>query len=88
MGNKFYILNNHIYIPKKIETLSGMILATDQYELQNTFGCESNCESAWDKDFICPDSMLEDVIGYAIQNIMQTKQIPEDEKPDLNNNSK
>jgi|TARA_R110000868_G_scaffold74337_2_gene214894 hypothetical protein len=85
---KFYVLNNHIYVPREIEALSGVILALDQYELDEMSSCEENCESAWDKDFICPSSMLEDVIGYAIQNIVQTKQIPEDEKPDLNNNSK
>ena len=85
---KFYILDGYIYIPKEIRTLSGIVLAIDQYELDEVCGCSEGCESAWDKEFICPDSMLEDVIGYTIQNILQTKQIPEDEKPDLNNNSK
>lgn len=87
-GNKFYILDNHIYVPREITELSGLILALDQYELDDICSCEENCESAWDKEFICSDSMVEDVIGYAIQNIMQTKQIQEDGKPDLNNSTK
>lgn len=86
--NKFYILDGYIYVPREIAALSALVLALDQYELDDMCGCSDNCESAWDKEFICPDSMLEDVIGYAVQNILQTKQIPEDEKPDLNNNSK
>jgi len=88
LEEKFYVLNNHIYVPREIEALSGNILALDQYELDSISSCEENCQSAWEKDFICPDSMLEDVIGYSIQNIVQTKQIQEDEKPDLSNNSK
>lgn len=86
--DKFYILDDYIYVPTEIISLSGIVLALDQYELDDMCGCEDNCESAWDKEFICPDSMLEDVIRYAIENIAMTKQIPEDEKPDLNNNSK
>jgi hypothetical protein len=86
--NKFYILDEYIYVPREIETLSGLVLALDQYELNQMSECSEGCESAWDKEFICPDSMLEDVITYTLQNILQTKQIPEDEKPDLNNNSK
>tara|TARA_R110002012_G_scaffold251922_1_gene429914 strand:+ start:1126 stop:1755 length:630 start_codon:yes stop_codon:yes gene_type:complete len=87
-NDKFYLLNGHIYVPFKIKALSGLVLALDQFELDELCDCEENCESAWDKEFICPDSMLEDVIRYAVENIAMTKQIPEDSKPDLNNNSK
>jgi len=86
--NKFYILGDHIYVPQEIVTLSGLVLALDQYELDDMCGCNDNCESAWKKEFIAPDSMLEDIISYSIQNILQTKQIPEDEAPNMNNNSK
>lgn len=87
--DKFYILDGHIYIPRHINALSALVLAIDQYELDNfCCDCDEDCESAWDKEFICPDSMLEDVISYTIQNLLQTKQIPEDESPNLNNNSK
>ncbi len=87
-SNKFYILDGYVYVARSIQTLSALVLALDQYELDAVSGCSDNCESAWDKEFICPDSMLEDVVNYTTQNIAQTKQIPEDEKPDLNNNSK
>jgi len=86
--NKFFILGGHIYVPKEISALSGLILAMDQYELDNICGCKEDCESAWDKEFIAPNSMLDDVISYTIQNALQTKQIPEDEKPNLNSNDK
>ena len=86
--DKFYILDNHIYVPREVWTLSGIVLALDQYELDELCGCNENCESVWDKEFIAPDSMLEDIVGYTIQNMAQTKQIPEDEKPDLSNNTK
>jgi hypothetical protein len=86
--DKFYILGGHIYVPREIEALSGLVLAIDQFEVDCLCGCTEDCESAWDKEFICPDSMLEDVISYSIQNILQTKQIQPDENPDLNENSK
>lgn len=86
--DKFYILDGYIYIPQNVKTLSGLVLALDEYELDALCGCEEKCESAWKKQFIAPDSMLEDVIGYTIQNITQTKQISPDEKPDLSNNIK
>lgn len=86
--NKFYILDEHIYVPRDIEVLSGIVLATDQYELDEMSECGEDCKSAWDYEFVVPDSMLEDVISYTIQNIIQTKQIQPDEKPDLNENSK
>jgi len=86
--NKFYILDDYIYVPDDVEALSGLVLTLDQYEMDENCGCTDNCESVWDKEFICPDSMLEDVIGYAIQNISMTKQIPKDEKPDLSTNIK
>jgi len=88
LTGKFYVLNDHVYIPEEIETLNGLILCLDQYELDEMSECTDLCESAWDKDFIAPDSMLEDVISYTLQNLGMTKQLPEDEKPDLNNNTK
>lgn len=87
-SNKFYLLDGYIYVPDCVEALSGLVLNLDHYDLDEACGCTDNCESVWEKQFVCPDSMLEDVISYAIQNISMTKQIPEDEKPDLNNNSK
>lgn len=85
--NKFYIIDDHIYIPRKVKQLSALILATDQYELDELCDCEESCESAWEKDFICPDSMLDDVISYTLQHMAQSKQIPEDENPNLSNNN-
>ena len=86
--DKFYILGGHIYISREIEAVSGLVLATDQFEVDNFCDCTENCESAWDHKFIAPDSMLEDIISYTVQNILQTKQIPVDEKPDLSSNTK
>lgn len=87
-NNKFYLLDDYIYVPDEIEALSGLILSLDQYELDESCGCNDNCKSAWDYEFVAPDSMLEDIISYTIQNIVMTKQIQPDEKPDLNENSK
>lgn len=87
--NSFYILDGHIYVPREISALSALVLALDQYEVDNfCCDCDENCKSAWDHEFIAPDSMLEDIISYTVQNLLQTKQIPEDSKPDLSNNSK
>jgi hypothetical protein len=86
--NKFYIIDNYIYIPQKVQVLSGLVLALDHYELDNLFDCTEDCKSAWEKEFICPDSILEDVIGYTIQQASISKQIPTDEAPNLNSNEK
>ena len=86
--NKFYILDNYIYVTDEVEALSGLVLVLDQYELEEACGCTENCKSVWDFEFVCPDSVLEDVISYTIQNMMMTKQIQPDENPNLNENSK
>jgi len=86
--DNFYILDNYIYVPKKVKSLSGLVLAIDQFELDN-IDCEcDDCESAWDKRFIAPDGQIEDIIEYTTQKLLQTKGIPSDEKPNLNENEK
>jgi len=86
--NKFYIIDNYIYIPKEVKVLSGLILSIDQYELDIFCDCSEDCESAWEKEFIAPDSQLEDIINYTIQQVSMSKQIPVDEKGNLNSNEK
>ena len=87
-SDKFYILDDYIYIKDHIEVLSGLVLMLDQYDLEELCGCSEGCESAWDKEFIAPDSLLEDIVNYTIQHILQTKQIVPDESADLNENKK
>jgi hypothetical protein len=88
INDKFYILNDHIYIPSKIKVLSGLVLAMDQYELEKMSDCTENCDSFWDFDFPCPDSILADVIQYSVEQIMISKQIPKNESGNLNENEK
>jgi len=88
INSNFYILDNHIYVPRKIKTLSGLILAMDQYELKKLSGCTDCCDSFWDFNFPCPDSILADVIQYSVEQIMVSKQIVSDEKGNMNENEK
>lgn len=88
VSKKFYILDGYIYIPSHEKSLSALVLGLDQYEIDNLCECKNDCESFWEKDFIAPSGMIEDIITYTVQNILQTKQIPEDEKPNLNSNDK
>ncbi|MFT6125718.1 MAG: hypothetical protein ACJAVA_000159 [Flavobacteriaceae bacterium] len=88
ISDRFYILDGYIYITQEIEVLSGLILAIDQYELDNFSSCTENCKSAWEYDFIAPDSLLEDIIGYTLQQVSMPKGISTDEKPNLNSNDK
>lgn len=87
-NNKFYILDDYIYVSDEVELLSGLVLVLDLYDLEDACDCTESCESVWDKEFISPDSMTEDVIKYSVENILMTKQIPPDEKPDLSENIK
>lgn len=80
----FYILDNYIYKPDHVKAVSALVMGMDQYELDQMCECKNECKSAWEYDFICPDSLLEDVIAYSVQNILQTKQIPENETSNLN----
>lgn len=93
--DKFYLLNDYIYIPKRIKTLSGLVLMLDQYNLDELSECgddsvggNGGCESAWNKTFIAPSSSLEDIIAMTVQTLLITKQMPEDEKANLNSNER
>lgn len=86
--DKFYIIDDFIYVPRDIKSLSGLFLALDEYELDEFCGCNDNCEDFWEKSFNCPSSILDDVITYTLQHVLQNKQIPADEKPNLSNNEK
>lgn len=89
--SRFYVLGDYIYVPERVDMLSALVLMPDQYELDAISSCEegeANCESAWEKIFICPDSLLSDVIDYTIQNVSVTKQITPDERSNLNENEK
>jgi len=83
----FYIINDHIYVPARIKKLSALILMQDQYELDIIAGLDI-CEGYFDKLFIAPDSLLEDIIAFSIQQISTIKSIPEDEKDNLSSNDK
>ncbi len=47
LQSKFYILEDYIYIPERVDTLNALILMPDQYELDAISSCgeEVNCES-------------------------------------------
>lgn len=83
--DKFYLLEDHIYIPMDVCELNALAIHLDPYDLNQLSSCSDKCKSAWEYDFVCPDSMLEDVLSYTIQNLLQSKSIQEDEAYNLNN---
>lgn len=87
--NKFFIIDDYIYIPNN-SLLRGVIygIFPDQYDAFKLSSCDDSCESAWDKPFIITSNLLEATINQALQILYINKQIPEDEKANLNSNEK
>lgn len=89
----YYIWDDYIYIPMEIEAITVLALTLDPKKAKEISGCgkedEDKCKSQWDYDFICPDKLVEYVIGEALQEITGTKvQIPIDENPNMDINQK
>lgn len=84
-GENFYILDDYLYIPDvNVKKVNLLVLALDLYDLNQLSSCNEDCMSAWDYKFVCPDKLLEQVIRDTVQQLTITKQIREDENPNLN----
>lgn len=86
--NYFYVKDEYVYIPD-IEFLVGnmYLVSPDLYELEQMSECSENkCDSVWDFEFICPNKLEDVVIQETIKQLSITKQIQEDDNPNLNPN--
>jgi hypothetical protein len=85
----FYIKDNYLYIPDtEVEIVNVSLITLDLFDLDELSSCkESNCKSAWDYDFICSDKLMEVVISETIKEVVLSKQVQEDQNPNLNEGS-
>lgn len=85
-GKHFYIIDGYLYIPDvKLKKVNLLILTLDLYDANEISTCSENCMSAWDYNFVCPDKILEQVIRDTVQQLTITKQVKDDENPNLSN---
>lgn len=85
----FYIKDNYLYIPDtEVEVVNISLITLDLFELDELSSCgEGNCKSAWDYEFICSDKLMEVVISETIKEVALSKQVQEDQNPNLNEGS-
>jgi len=85
-GEVFIYLGSdmHIYIPdEEIYNLSLDLITLETEKC----GCDDECKSAWDYEFIVPDRFLKIVVDETVQKILLRKQTPEDQNPNGVNGS-
>ncbi len=88
-GGYYYVVNNDLYIPNsEIEIVKITLLTLDE-KASDCDSCEeNNCKSYWDTELVIPDKLLGIAIQQTIQQISMRIQIPKDENPDLDSNTK
>lgn len=85
----YYVKDGYIYIPNSdIEVGEIDVISIDQYELNRISGCDDDCSSAWEYEFIITSDLLNQVVKETVQEISMRLQIPTDENPNLNSNEK
>ena len=72
----YWIIDNHLIVPKDIEAVK------IKYLKRNVL------TEGIDVELTTPDWMIGEIIKYVIQDIRNTKSIPSDEDPNMNNNIK
>ena len=87
----YYVQDGYLYLPDcEIEVINITLVTLDNKKVDELSSCKDcdNCKSQWDYEFVCPDKLLTNVINETYKKITMLLQIPVDEKPDLNINSK
>jgi hypothetical protein len=75
---KYYWLdgNNHLIVPYEIEMVKLKLLA------------KGDSKQGINADLLTPSWMIADIIKYVVQDVRNSKTIPMDENPNMNNNLK
>ena len=82
----FWIENKHLVIPdSEVEMVSVMMLTADTSVNNQSSG---NCVKILDREFPCLDYLLASVLELTTKQVMTSKQVPADEKSNLNSNIK
>lgn len=93
-GNEFkyfYISDGYVYIVNSTsEIININALFLDEEAALKLSDCEEcdDCKSKLDNKFICPSEFLSTVRDQTLNIILTSKQIPEDENPNLDSNQK
>lgn len=85
----YFIENGHLYVTAEVEAVKVRLIALRGVEVEE---CEckktDNCKSGWDYQFPITDLLLDSVRTQTIQELIMTAQIPKDENPNMDSNSK
>lgn len=86
----YYVEDNYLYLPdSEFELVDIKILTLDTESVDELSGCSTcdECESTWDKTFVCPDRHIRDVINATVAELSGTwRRITPDENPDKDSN--
>lgn len=89
---KYAILgsDNHLYIPDSaVEIVNVLLFSLDDDRAKiSTCGSYDECQSPLDAEVTVPDKILSPAIDMTLQKLAMRLQIPRDENPDTNSNSK
>lgn len=92
MARKFYIRDGHLFIPDVHILGVDIEMITQNLKYANDVSdCAKydKCKSIWDYDFVCPDKLYEPLVAATLQELAGvTRQIPEDENPNMDSNIK
>lgn len=89
----FYIKDGFLYLPDStVEYVTITYIPFDETEVEEVSQCgnETNegCKSVWDYEFIVPDKLSEQVVTETIQEVFNSKRVPVDTLPNLDENQK
>ena len=73
--------DGYLYTPEEIYHLSLDMITIETEKC----GCDDECKSGWDYEFIVPDRFVKAVVDETVQKILVRKQTPEDQNPNLIN---
>jgi hypothetical protein len=90
----YYVSDEYLYIPDtEVEAVNVVLLAMDKSEAEGLKGCgrdaDCECKSYWDYEFVCPEKLLEYVIGETVNEIAGLRlKVTTDEAADLDSNQR
>lgn len=87
---EWFVFDDYLYIKDfEIEQVNTIVFSLQKDETDGSEnGGVGTCTNHWDLTFVCSDKLLMSVIQYTIQELSVTRQIVQDNNPDLNDNNK
>lgn len=99
--NYYYIQDSFLYLPdSEVEMVRVTYIPFDVSDIDSVSKCKHSelgieksedsgeCTNVWDLQFMCPDKLSEQVVTETINEVFNSRRIPEDENPNGDSNIK